>query len=197
MHNVQKHNICTNVGSSQTIRSCLRIIYHHYLLSIIQWMTIRLQPQNHEWTLNPVSTEIFMALSIYLSLYSPCGLWRGFSFLINTQQVGLLGRGISPSQGHYLHREQQKHRQTSVRWVEFEPTIPMLERAKTVHALDGAATMLGYSTRWLALISHTLYKLDALMLIFIHNEFTAGRSSLHCSWRQNGRTAFTMWLVTL
>jgi hypothetical protein len=28
-------------------------------------------------------------------------------------------------------------------WVEFEPTIPASERAKTVHALDHAATGIG------------------------------------------------------
>jgi hypothetical protein len=28
-------------------------------------------------------------------------------------------------------------------WVGFEPTIPVLERAKTVHALDRAATLIG------------------------------------------------------
>jgi hypothetical protein len=28
--------------------------------------------------------------------------------------------------------------------VEFEPTIPAFERAKTVHALDGAATVIGH-----------------------------------------------------
>jgi hypothetical protein len=33
-----------------------------------------------------------------------------FNFLIYTQSVGLLGRGISPSQGRYLHTEQHKHR---------------------------------------------------------------------------------------
>jgi hypothetical protein len=33
-----------------------------------------------------------------------------FSFLIWTQSVGLLGRGISPSQGRYLHPEQHTHR---------------------------------------------------------------------------------------
>jgi hypothetical protein len=29
--------------------------------------------------------------------------------------------------------------------VGFEPTIPVFERAKTVHALDGAATVIGLS----------------------------------------------------
>jgi hypothetical protein len=28
-------------------------------------------------------------------------------------------------------------------WVGFEPTIPVLQRAKTVHALDRAATVIG------------------------------------------------------
>jgi hypothetical protein len=37
-------------------------------------------------------------------------LGRFFSFLIYTQSVGLLGLGISPSQGRYLHTEQHKHR---------------------------------------------------------------------------------------
>jgi hypothetical protein len=35
-----------------------------------------------------------------------------------------------------------KH-QTSMPWVEFEPTIPGSERAKTVHALDRSATVTG------------------------------------------------------
>jgi hypothetical protein len=29
-------------------------------------------------------------------------------------------------------------------WVGFEPTTPVLERAKTVHALDRAASVIGY-----------------------------------------------------
>jgi hypothetical protein len=32
-----------------------------------------------------------------------------FNFLIYTQSVGLLGRGISQLQGRYLHTEQHKH----------------------------------------------------------------------------------------
>jgi hypothetical protein len=49
--------------------------------------------------------------SVYLRLYSPLlGLGRFFSFLIFTQSVGLLGRGISPSQGRYLHTGQHEYR---------------------------------------------------------------------------------------
>jgi hypothetical protein len=39
---------------------------------------------------------------------------------------------------------QNKHRQTSMPWVGFEPTIPPFERAKNVHASDRAATVTCY-----------------------------------------------------
>jgi hypothetical protein len=35
------------------------------------------------------------------------------------------------------------HTQTSMPWVGFKPTIPASERAKTVHALDRVATLIG------------------------------------------------------
>jgi hypothetical protein len=80
--------------------------------------------------------------------YSPLlGPGLFFSFIIFfTQSVVLLGRGISPSQGGYLHTGEHKHRtnaETSMPWVGFEPTIPAFERAKTVHASDRAATVTG------------------------------------------------------
>jgi hypothetical protein len=85
---------------------------------------------------------------IYLWLYSTSlGLGRFFSHLIFfIQSVGLLGRGISPSQGRFLHtgqRKQNKRTHTSIPQVGIEPTISVLERAKTVHVLDRAATVIG------------------------------------------------------
>jgi hypothetical protein len=47
-------------------------------------------------------------LSVSLSIYASTalvGLGHFNSFLIYTQSVGLLGQGISPSQGRYLHTE--------------------------------------------------------------------------------------------
>jgi hypothetical protein len=96
-------------------------------------------------------------LSIYLSiyLYSCCShlehrtfmkRFVSLQFLNLRQSVGPLGRGISPSQGRYLHRTTQtknKRRKTSMPWVRFEPTIPVFERAKSFHALDPAATVIG------------------------------------------------------
>jgi hypothetical protein len=58
-----------------------------------------------------LSIYLTIYLSIYLWLYRPLlGLGRFLSFLIYTQAVGLLGWGISLSQGRYLHIEQHKHR---------------------------------------------------------------------------------------
>jgi hypothetical protein len=65
-----------------------------------------------------------------------------------SQLVELLGQGISPSQGSYLHRitqTQNKGTQTSMPRMGFEPTVPVFEWAKKVRALDHAATVTGIS----------------------------------------------------
>jgi hypothetical protein len=52
---------------------------------------------------------------------------------------------ICSSQGRYLHTgqyKQNKHRQMSMPWMEFEPRIPMFERAKMVRTLDLAITVI-------------------------------------------------------
>jgi hypothetical protein len=81
--------------------------------------------------------------------------WPLFQFLeLFTRSVGLLGRGISSSQGLYLHtrqHKQNKRTQTSMPQVGFEPTIPVFERAKTVHALDPADTVIGISRSYPAI----------------------------------------------
>jgi hypothetical protein len=64
---------------------------------------------------------LFSSVSLSLWLYSPLDLGRFFRFLIYIQSVGLLGRGISPSQGCYLHAEQHKrrikaHRHSFLEW---------------------------------------------------------------------------------
>jgi hypothetical protein len=71
------------------------------------------------------------------------GPWPLFQFVDPIHR-----RGISPSQGLYLHTEQHEHRinahdTESMPWVGFEPTIPAFERAKIVHVLDRAATVIG------------------------------------------------------
>jgi hypothetical protein len=50
---------------------------------------------------------------------------------------------IRPLPTHRTTQTQNKHTQTSMPGVGFEPTIPAFERAKIVHALDRAATVIG------------------------------------------------------
>jgi hypothetical protein len=63
-----------------------------------------------------LSVCLSVCLSIYLSIYDSTALcWTlaafYFKFLDHfTQSVGLLGRGISPSQGLYQNTGQNKHR---------------------------------------------------------------------------------------
>jgi hypothetical protein len=83
-------------------------------------------------------TEQF--ISIYDSI-ALVDLGPLFSFLIYIHSIGLSGWGISPSQGRYLRQTQNKCKQKSMLRVRFEPTIPVFQRVKTVHALDSAATV--------------------------------------------------------
>jgi hypothetical protein len=90
----------------------------------------------------------FSSFFLSLSLYDSTALLTlaGFQFLNPYTVGGLLGRGISPSQGRYLHTEQHKQNkrtQTSMPRVGFVHTTPMFERAKMVHTLDRAATVIG------------------------------------------------------
>jgi hypothetical protein len=51
--------------------------------------------------------KVYVCQSIYGST-ALVDLGRFFSFLIHTQSVGLVGRGINPLQGCCLHTEQHK-----------------------------------------------------------------------------------------
>jgi hypothetical protein len=93
---------------------------------------------------------------------------RFFSFLIYIQSVGLLGRGISPSQGRYLHTGQHKHRINTLTYIPrvgFEPTIPVFEREKTVHTSDHAATMIDVCINLL----HEKFDLFASRTVFLEH----------------------------
>jgi hypothetical protein len=102
---------------------------------------------SYETTLNFHQTNL-RCIPEDLSIYGSTALvdpGRFFSSFIHTQTVELLGRGISPSQGRYLHTEQQtknKRTQTFMLQLGFELTIPVFELAKIFHASDCAATVI-------------------------------------------------------
>jgi hypothetical protein len=79
---------------------------------------------------------------IYIWLYIPLDLGRCSVFLL------LYAVGMAPWTGSSARRKaatytQNKRTQTSMLPVGFDPTIPVFERAKTVHVLDRAATVIG------------------------------------------------------
>jgi hypothetical protein len=84
--------------------------------------------------------------------------------IIFTQTVGLLGRVNSPSQSPTYTQDNTKieytQTQTSMPPVGFKPTIPVFERAKTVHVLDLAATVIGYPR-----VYFTEYTLDVILFL--------------------------------
>jgi hypothetical protein len=76
------------------------------------------------WTLAP----LFQFLNLYTVGRTPC---------TGAQPVA------RPLPIHRTTQTQNKRTQTFMPKVDFEPTIPVFERAKTVHALDRAATVIG------------------------------------------------------
>jgi hypothetical protein len=92
--------------------------------------------------------------SICLRLYSPLlVLGRFFGFLIlctigRTTWMGDQSVG-RPLRTHRTTQTHNKCTQTSIPWVVFELTTPAFEGAKTVHALDRAATMISDTQRYI------------------------------------------------
>jgi hypothetical protein len=94
-----------------------------------------------------ISTLINDNVSIYLWLYNLCEPWPLSQFL-NLYTVGRTpGTGdqpvARPLPTHRTTQTQNKCKKTSMHGVGFEPMIPVFEWAKTVHALDRAATVIG------------------------------------------------------
>jgi hypothetical protein len=103
--------------------------------------------------------------SIHIWLYSSCGAWPLFQFL-NLYTVGRNPWTVDQPVARPLptHRTTQTHNkltETSMPRVGFEPTIPILERAKTFHALDPAAIVIGsletYSVKYCGNTVRVLY----------------------------------------
>jgi hypothetical protein len=107
----------------------------------------------HNWVKIPkeIIRDIFylsIYLYIYIWLYIPLlNLGRFFSFLILYTVGGFPWTGDQPVARLLLEsritQTQNKRTQTSMPWVGFEPTIPALQRATKVRALDSAATEIG------------------------------------------------------
>jgi hypothetical protein len=77
----------------------------------------------------------------------PFGPWPFFNFLIlyTVGRTPLTGNQhvARPLPIHRTTQTQNKRIKTSMPRVGFDPTTLVLDRAKTVHALDGAAAVIG------------------------------------------------------
>jgi hypothetical protein len=116
--------------------------------------------------------DSYIYIYIYIFFFFCCHLgvhiwhsWNAlfhFSFLIVGHSVGLLGLGIGPvARPVSTHTTVQAHiksRQT-MPLLGFEPTIPAFEKAKTVHALDRAATANGLSLIYIKIFCNGEWKL--------------------------------------
>jgi hypothetical protein len=77
------------------------------------------------------------------------GPWPLFQFLnptsIHSRRTHWTGDQpvVRPLPTHITTQTENKRTQTSMSRVGFEPTIPVFERTKTVHALDRAAAVIG------------------------------------------------------
>jgi hypothetical protein len=108
-----------------------------------------LMPRNGMIMLRRQYRRLSICLSVHPSTHLEpfIGLWPLFSFLILYTVSRTPWTGDQPvARPLPTHRTTQKNKrtQTSMPRVGFEPTIPVFERSKTVHALDSAVTVIGY-----------------------------------------------------
>jgi hypothetical protein len=89
-------------------------------------------------TIHRYNSDIIIIIIIIIIILQPCvGPWPLFSFLSVYTVGSTPWTGDQPVAGPLLtHTEQHKHA------VGLEPTSPVFEWTKTVHALDGAATVI-------------------------------------------------------
>jgi hypothetical protein len=129
-----------------------------------------------------LSIYLSMFLSIYLSIYGSTvlllDLGRFFSFLIfyTVSRTPWTGDQpvARPLPAQRTIQTQNKRTQTSMSLVGFEPTIPAFERAKTVHALDRAATVISFRHG----VTEFKYVIVALIYLFIYSSAVA----LYTTW---------------
>jgi hypothetical protein len=100
----------------------------------------------------------FLYTQIFLWLCSPCGPWPLFHFL-NPYTVGRISWTVDQPVVRSLptHRTTQTYNKwtpTFTPLVGFEPTIPVFEQEKTVHALDRADAVIGCTRKYYLISSY-------------------------------------------
>jgi hypothetical protein len=109
------------------------------LISIITYSIHSLKSDRHPIAVNCIQLTFTESVPL-----TPCGVEVVFSFEHFTDRrtpwtSDQLVAGPLPKHRTHTHTINRYIYQTSMPFVEFEPTIPAYERAKTVHALDRSA----------------------------------------------------------
>jgi hypothetical protein len=137
---------CSYVGTTKFITVFTRARYW-----TLSWVRL-IQPKPWHTVSPPCRLSVcpiyLSNLYIYLWLYSSLlGLGRFFSSLIFYTAGRNSWTGVQPVARPLPSQRaawaQNKRTQTFMLQVGFEPTIPVFGRAKTVHYLDGAVTVIG------------------------------------------------------
>jgi hypothetical protein len=131
-------NDCTATDCSRNTR----IMYYSYRHLSTYIPTDR---QTDARTLLPTYLLTYLSMAVQ-SFVRPWPLFQ-FLNLIHSRQNSL-DKGLARREAATCTQDSQtqnKSIQTSMPQVGFEPTIQVFERAKTVHALHCAATVIGYS----------------------------------------------------
>jgi hypothetical protein len=94
--------------------------------------------------------QMVCADSMYSILFYSI-LFYSITTVLQPLSVGLLGRGSASRKActYTQNNTQNKCTQTSMPGVAFEPTTPVFERTKTVHALYRTATVMGGMRRYI------------------------------------------------
>jgi hypothetical protein len=95
------------LSNATTAGSVHLFITYLMMQSVAHYISSNYRIVNEQWMRKNVEGSVRVFFSMALQ---PFGPWPLFSFLTYTQSVGLFERGISPSQGRYLHTEQHKYR---------------------------------------------------------------------------------------
>jgi hypothetical protein len=109
------HEIVYRLSYSRFLPNPLQFItyisYHSTLCSLATDSVVEWIANNNRCLVTTLSFSLFLLLPFW-SIGHPWNALFHFSFLILRQSVGLLGRGIRPSQGRYLHKHRinkEKH----------------------------------------------------------------------------------------
>jgi hypothetical protein len=141
---------------------------------IYQSLCRLLHPLTHQESVTCILHNVPPDIYLSVALQPFVGPWPLFSFLIFCTVCMTPWTGYQPvarpRPTHRTAQTQNNRTQTSMPQVGFEPTIPAFERVKTVHALDRAATVIGFSVYTILnyVFTSSLYPNIFLMLLFRH-----------------------------